>query len=58
MNREHLEKTHHASVEGMIASMELAYRMQSAAPPVIGIDDEPEHIRELYGIGSEATDNF
>ena len=58
MNREHLEKTHHASVEGMIASMELAYRMQSAAPPVIRIDDEPEHIRELYGIGSEATDNF
>ena len=42
----------------MIASMELAYRMQSAAPPVIGIEDEPEHIRALYGIGTEATDNF
>ncbi len=58
MNREHLARTGHAPVEGMIASMELAYRMQSAAPPVIGIDDEPQRIRDLYGIGAEATDHF
>ena len=58
MNREHLDRTRYAPVEGMIEAMELAFRMQSAAPPVIGIDDEPEHIRALYGIGTEATDNF
>ena len=58
MNRDHLARTSHAPVEGMIASMELAYRMQSAAPPVIGIEDEPQHIRDLYGIGVEETDHF
>ena len=42
----------------MIESMELAFRMQGAAPPVMGIEDEPEHIKALYGIGEEATDNY
>ena len=58
MNREHLARSKQAPVEGMIQSMELAFRMQSAAPPVINIEDEPQHIKELYGIGSEATDNY
>lgn len=58
MNREHFERTEHAPVEGMIESMELAYRMQSAAPPVIDIADEPEHIQTLYGIGEKETDNY
>ncbi len=58
MNHEHLRRTTHAPVEGMIESMEMAFRMQSAAPPVIGIDDEPAHIRELYGIGTKETDNY
>lgn len=51
MNREHLERTRHAPVEGMIQSMELAYRMQMEAPEVMSLDDEPQHMRELYGIG-------
>lgn len=58
MNREHLERTGHPPVEGMIESMELAFRMQSAAPPVIGMEEEPEHIKELYGIGTDETDTF
>ncbi|MFT4689177.1 MAG: DUF1501 domain-containing protein [Verrucomicrobiia bacterium] len=58
MNAEHLERTRHAPVEGIIESMELAFRMQSAAPPVIDIDDEPEHVKQLYGIGEKATDNY
>ncbi len=58
MNREHLARSKQGPVEGMIQSMELAFRMQSAAPPVINIEDEPQHIKELYGIGSEATDNY
>ncbi|MFI5460863.1 MAG: DUF1501 domain-containing protein [Isosphaerales bacterium] len=33
-----------------IESFELAYRMQSAAPAAIAIDQEPEHIRKLYGL--------
>ena len=58
MNREHLERTKHAPVEGVIQSMELAYKMQSSAPPVIDTADEPEHIKELYGIGNDATDTY
>lgn len=58
MNREHAARTGHAPVEGMIASMELAYRMQATAPAVIGIEDEPSSIRELYGIGNTETDTF
>lgn len=58
MNRAHLDKTGHGPVEGMISSMEMAFRMQASAPSVIDTKDEPEFIREMYGIGSEKTDNF
>lgn len=58
MNRDHLARTNHAPVEGMIRSMEMAYRMQTSAPDVIDTTREPEHIRELYGIGNEKTDTF
>lgn len=58
MNEEHLGRTGHAPIEGMIQSMELAYRMQSAAPPVINTNDEPEHVRSLYGIGQKTTDTY
>ncbi|HCN75857.1 MAG TPA: DUF1501 domain-containing protein [Verrucomicrobiales bacterium] len=58
MNRGHYERVRHAPVEGMIQSMELAFRMQSAAPAVMDIEGEPEHIKTLYGIGDEVTDNY
>lgn len=58
MNREHWDRTKYKPVEGMIQSMEMAFRMQASAPPVIDMEKEPEHIRELYGIGTEATDTF
>ena len=47
MNEDHLQRTKHAPVEGLIKSMELAFRMQSAAPPVIDTFDEPDHVRAL-----------
>jgi uncharacterized protein DUF1501 len=58
MNREHFERTRHAPVEGMIQSMELAFRMQREAPGVMDIEHEPEHIKDLYGIGNAVTDNY
>lgn len=58
MNQEHFERTRHAPVEGMIQSMELAFRMQREAPGVMDIEHEPEHIKALYGIGNEVTDNY
>jgi len=58
MNQRHLDRTGNPQIEGMIQSMELSFRMQSAAPPVIDTRDEPEHIRELYGIGQKETEHY
>ena len=41
-----------------IRSYELAGRMQMTAPGLLEIDDEPEHIQAMYGIGKKPTDNF
>ncbi len=41
-----------------IASYELAFRMQATAPEAVDIDTEPDHVKELYGIGHERTDDF
>ncbi|HAV62877.1 MAG TPA: sulfatase [Verrucomicrobiales bacterium] len=42
-----------------IAQYEMAFRMQTAVPEVMNIEDEPEHIRELYGVepGKESFAN-
>ena len=58
LNRAHLARTQYAPVEGVIESMELAFRMQGAAPSVIDTADEPDPIRKLYGIGEEKTDTY
>ena len=58
MNREHLGRTQHAPVEGMIQSMELAFRMQREAPGVMNLADETATTKTLYGIGSDTTDTF
>ena len=58
LNREHYSRTGHPPVEGMIQSMELAFKMQAAAPSVIDTSKESEAIRALYGIGEEKTDTY
>ncbi len=58
MNRERLERAPHPGIEGLIESMELAFRMQSEAPPVLDMSKESEHTKKLYGIGDSKTDNY
>jgi hypothetical protein len=59
LNREHLNQvTHDPGIEGLIESYELAYRMQAKAPPIMDLDSESQTTRDLYGIGSDTTDNF
>lgn len=41
-------------LEARIASYELAYRMQMDATDAFDIEREPEHIREMYGEGTQA----
>jgi len=45
-------------IEGLIANYELAFRMQSTMPAIMGLNDETKETLELYGIGAEPTDNF
>lgn len=45
-------------IEGLIANYELAFRMQSTMPAIMGLNDETQETLDLYGIGSEPTDNF
>ena len=57
LNRKHAEpRKFQSDLEARINSYELAYRMQSEIPDVINIDDEPKHIKDLYGVGQKPTD--
>ena len=59
MNRDHLERAERdEQIEGVIESYELAFRMQTAVPVVTDLSSESKPIHELYGIGTEPTDNF
>ena len=46
------------ALEGRIASFELAFRMQAAAPEVQALDTESRATQALYGIDDKATENF
>src|SRR5256714_596170 len=59
MNRERLEQTGpDAALESRIASFELAFRMQAAAPELQDIRNETPETLRLYGLGQERTRNF
>lgn len=41
-----------------IANYELAYKMQATAPEAVDVADEPEHVKNLYGMDHERTEDF
>jgi hypothetical protein len=45
-------------LDGLMASHELAYRMQGELPPVIDLNRESAATKALYGVGERATDDF
>lgn len=47
-----------SQLDARIASFELAFRMQKAAPEAFDISRESDHVRKLYGIDTPATDMF
>jgi hypothetical protein len=47
-----------SDLESRIASFELAFRMQSEAPQLQDISDEPKHIHKQYGLDNPATKDF
>ena len=55
LNRRHLDRSgHEPELETRIQSFELAYRMQSEAAEAFDVNQEPEHIRRMYGPGVHA----
>ena len=58
-NEGHLsERVDNTDLAARIASYELAYRMQMAAPEAVDIDAEPEHVKRLYGMDQPRTEDF
>jgi Protein of unknown function (DUF1501) len=47
-----------SNLAARIASYELAYRMQSAAPEAIDVHKEPQYIQEMYGLNDKKTEVF
>jgi hypothetical protein len=53
LNRLRREQTRDPEIDSRIASYELAFRMQSAAPELIDLSGETKETLELYGVGRE-----
>ncbi|MEX2169446.1 MAG: DUF1501 domain-containing protein [Pirellulales bacterium] len=49
LNRYKFDKISDPEIETRIAAYETAYRMQSSAPELMQLSDEPRHILDLYG---------
>ena len=59
MNRDHLDQSGaDAALEGRIASFELAFRMQAAAPEIQEISKESAATQGLYGLDDPTTRDF
>ncbi len=54
----HSTRLDNSDLAARIASYELAYKMQATAPEAIDVDSEPEHIKDLYGLGDGQTEDF
>ena len=54
LNQKHLDANpYEEELAARIESFELAYRMQSAAPEALAVDQEPEYVKKLYGLDDD-----
>lgn len=59
LNRPHLlERDLLSALEARTEALELAFRMQSAAPEAFEIHSEPHHIKQMYGLDDSKTQSF
>ncbi len=49
LNRQRLDATGDAEIATRIAAYEMAYRMQTSAPELMDLSQEPQHILDMYG---------
>ena len=58
-NGNHLaDRLDNSNLSARIASYELAYQMQMSAPEAVAVESEPEHIKTLYGLDHDRTEDF
>lgn len=55
LNRMQAARIGDPEIASRIAAYELAFRMQASAPGLIDISDEPEWVREMYGLNAQPT---
>jgi hypothetical protein len=48
----------HSGIAARTKAYELAARMQMSAPDAVDMANEPENVKQLYGIGEKETDDF
>ncbi len=59
LNEAHMqEHPWHEELKARMDNYELAFRMQMQVPEVLDLSKEDEKTKQMYGIGSEATDAF
>ncbi|HJO10264.1 MAG TPA: DUF1501 domain-containing protein, partial [Verrucomicrobiota bacterium] len=59
LNKRHLAKrVDNSELEARISTYELAFRMQTEAPELVDISDEPKNVRDLYGLDNSTTAGF
>jgi hypothetical protein len=52
------EYKHNSELDARIRNYEMAYNMQAEAPDAVDLSQEPQYIKELYGMGKKETHNF
>ena len=58
-NRRHFQsRSDDTGLAARISNYELAFRMQTAAPELVDLSAEPDHIRRLYGLDQEKSRKF
>ncbi len=58
-NNNHLaDRVDNTNLSARIASYELAFKMQTTAPEAVDIENEPERVKQLYGIDQDRTQDF
>jgi hypothetical protein len=59
MNQEFREQyAINSDIQARAKAYELAARMQLSAPEAVDFSGEPDHVKELYGIGEKETEDF
>ena len=58
LNEEHFRKTGDMEIASRIASYELAFRMQSAAPDLLDFSDESQPTLDMYDVNDDVTRQY